>query len=71
MYKKIQRGDFKCPLWFSSDARRLVTKLIETSWFKKGFVPSAVKSVGPQQQPVEETKKTPSARTGARRSPRA
>ncbi|MQM14846.1 hypothetical protein Taro_047778 [Colocasia esculenta] len=46
MYKKIQRGDFKCPPWFSSDACRLVTKLIETSWFKKGFVPSA--------QPVEE-----------------
>ncbi|MQM10481.1 hypothetical protein Taro_043377 [Colocasia esculenta] len=68
MYKKIQRGDFKCPPWFSSDARRLVTKLLdpnpntritvtklmETSWFKKGSVPSAVKSAGPQQRPVEE-----------------
>ncbi|MQL72705.1 hypothetical protein Taro_005029 [Colocasia esculenta] len=54
MYKKIQLGDFKCPPWFSSDARRLVTKLIETSWFKKGSVPSTVKSAGPQQQPVEE-----------------
>ncbi|PIA45812.1 hypothetical protein AQUCO_01600210v1 [Aquilegia coerulea] len=55
MYKKIYRGDFKCPPWFSSDARRLVTKLLdpnpssritiskvmETSWFKKS-IPKAI-----------------------------
>ncbi|KAL2348701.1 hypothetical protein Fmac_002701 [Flemingia macrophylla] len=49
LYKKIYRGDFKCPPWFSSDARRLITKLLdpnpntritisklmESSWFKK------------------------------------
>ncbi|KAG9456297.1 hypothetical protein H6P81_000805 [Aristolochia fimbriata] len=49
MYKKIYRGDFTCPPWFSPEARRLVTKLldpnpnkritvsklVETSWFKK------------------------------------
>ncbi|KAK1417168.1 hypothetical protein QVD17_26291 [Tagetes erecta] len=49
MYRKIYRGDFRCPPWFSSDARRLITKLldpnpdcritiskiIESSWFKK------------------------------------
>ncbi|KAK9280989.1 hypothetical protein L1049_003880 [Liquidambar formosana] len=49
MYKKIHRGDFKCPPWFSSESRRIVTKLLdpnpntritiyklmETSWFKK------------------------------------
>ncbi|KAK1420943.1 hypothetical protein QVD17_22925 [Tagetes erecta] len=49
MYKKIYRGDFKCPPWFSSDARRLITKLLdpnpktritiskimESSWYKK------------------------------------
>nr|XP_043624512.1 CBL-interacting serine/threonine-protein kinase 6-like [Erigeron canadensis] len=49
MYKKIYRGDFRCPPWFSSDARRLITKLLdpnpdcrisvskinECSWFKK------------------------------------
>ncbi|CAN1165236.1 CBL-interacting serine/threonine-protein kinase 6 [Linum perenne] len=48
MYRKIYRGDFKCPPWFSSEARRLVTKLLdpnpssritiseitESSWFK-------------------------------------
>lgn len=51
MYKKIYRGDFKCPPWLSSDARRLITKLLdpnpntritisklmETSWFKKSL----------------------------------
>ncbi|XP_029116325.1 CBL-interacting protein kinase 6 [Elaeis guineensis] len=49
MYKKIHRGDFRCPPWFSSEARRVVTKLldpnpstritvaklVETPWFKK------------------------------------
>ncbi|XP_059276516.1 CBL-interacting serine/threonine-protein kinase 6-like [Lycium ferocissimum] len=49
MYKKIHKGDFKCPPWFSSDARKLITKMldpnpstritaskiIESSWFKK------------------------------------
>ncbi|CAK9329727.1 unnamed protein product [Citrullus colocynthis] len=55
MYRKIYRGDFKCPPWFSSEARRLVTKLLdpnpstrittskimESSWFKKS-VPRTV-----------------------------
>ena len=49
MYKKIYRGDFKCPPWFSSESRRLITKLLDpnpntritiskvmdSSWFKK------------------------------------
>lgn len=49
MYRKIYRGDFKCPPWFSPEARRLVTKLLDpnpntriptskvmdSSWFKK------------------------------------
>ncbi|XP_010525811.1 PREDICTED: CBL-interacting serine/threonine-protein kinase 6 [Tarenaya hassleriana] len=49
MYRKIYRGDFKCPPWFSSDARKVVTKLLdpnpssrisiqkvmESSWFRK------------------------------------
>ncbi|KAJ6746190.1 NON-SPECIFIC SERINE/THREONINE PROTEIN KINASE [Salix koriyanagi] len=29
MYRKIYRGDFKCPQWFSSEARRLITKLLD------------------------------------------
>ncbi|XP_009386828.2 CBL-interacting protein kinase 6 [Musa acuminata AAA Group] len=56
MYKKIRRGDFRCPPWFSSDARRLITKLLdpipstritvgklmEIPWFKKSSVPKGV-----------------------------
>ncbi|XP_022866182.1 CBL-interacting serine/threonine-protein kinase 6-like [Olea europaea var. sylvestris] len=51
MYKKIYRGDFKCAPWFSSEARRLITKMLdpnpgtritiakimESSWFKKSM----------------------------------
>nr|GLL34341.1 CBL-interacting serine/threonine-protein kinase 6 [Ipomoea trifida] len=49
MYRKIYRGDFKCPPWLSSDARKLITKMLDpnpnsritiakimsSSWFKK------------------------------------
>ncbi|KAJ6803963.1 putative CBL-interacting protein kinase 6 [Iris pallida] len=49
MYRKTHRGDFRCPPWFSADARRLVTRLLDpnpatritvaeildTPWFKK------------------------------------
>uniref|UniRef100_A0A7N0V4Z5 non-specific serine/threonine protein kinase n=1 Tax=Kalanchoe fedtschenkoi TaxID=63787 RepID=A0A7N0V4Z5_KALFE len=55
MYRKIYRGDFKCPPWFSSEARRLITKLLdpnpntritcakimESPWFRK-FAPKSV-----------------------------
>ncbi|XP_072991876.1 putative CBL-interacting protein kinase 27 [Typha latifolia] len=51
MYKKIQRGEFECPPWFSSGARRVITKLldpnpgtritveklVEMTWFKKSL----------------------------------
>eukprot|EP00262_Sarcandra_glabra_P017241 TRINITY_DN5834_c0_g1_i4.p1 TRINITY_DN5834_c0_g1~~TRINITY_DN5834_c0_g1_i4.p1 ORF type:complete len:445 (-),score=85.41 TRINITY_DN5834_c0_g1_i4:350-1684(-) len=51
MYKKIGNGDFKCPNWFPSEVRRLLSKILdpnpntrisiakimENSWFKKGF----------------------------------
>uniref|UniRef100_A0A5B6ZW74 non-specific serine/threonine protein kinase n=2 Tax=Davidia involucrata TaxID=16924 RepID=A0A5B6ZW74_DAVIN len=57
MYRKIYRGDFKCPPWFSSEARRLITKLLDPNpntritvekimdspWFKKS-VPKSVKT---------------------------
>ncbi|KAJ4840969.1 CBL-interacting serine/threonine-protein kinase 6 [Turnera subulata] len=57
MYRKIYRGDFKCPPWFSPEARRLVTKLldpnpntritinkiVESTWFRKA-VPKTVRS---------------------------
>ncbi|KAG7012481.1 CBL-interacting protein kinase 5, partial [Cucurbita argyrosperma subsp. argyrosperma] len=51
MYKKITRGEFKCPQWFPPEARKLLSRilnpcpftrinmatLMENSWFKKGF----------------------------------
>ncbi|KAF3452965.1 hypothetical protein FNV43_RR03398 [Rhamnella rubrinervis] len=62
MYKRIYRGDFKCPPWFSPEARRLVTKLLDpnpssritiskvmdSSWFKKS-VPKIVRSKEEQE----------------------
>ncbi|CAL9063079.1 unnamed protein product [Musa banksii] len=64
MYKKICRGDFQCPPWISSGARRVITKLldpnpntritvaklIETSWFNKCTVQKPV----PAQSTTEE-----------------
>ncbi|KAK8479712.1 hypothetical protein V6N13_015560 [Hibiscus sabdariffa] len=51
MYKKIYKGEFRCPKWFSPELVRLLTKLLDTNpetritipeimerrWFKKGF----------------------------------
>lgn len=68
MYRKIYRGDFKCPPWFSSEARRLVTKLLDpnpstrisvskimdSSWFKKS-VPKTVKSFSKKEQEFDES----------------
>ncbi|KAJ7947098.1 Non-specific serine/threonine protein kinase [Quillaja saponaria] len=51
MYKKIYKGEFKCPRWFSPELSKLLTRLLDTNpetrftipeimenrWFKKGF----------------------------------
>ncbi|XP_008225307.1 PREDICTED: CBL-interacting serine/threonine-protein kinase 12-like [Prunus mume] len=51
MYKKIYKGEFRCPRWFSAELVRLLTRLLdinpdtritiaevmENRWFKKGF----------------------------------
>ncbi|XAR59257.1 Non-specific serine/threonine protein kinase [Bertholletia excelsa] len=51
MYKKIYKGEFRCPRWFSPELIRLLTRLLDTNpetrmtipeimqnrWFKKGF----------------------------------
>ncbi|OAY77722.1 CBL-interacting protein kinase 19 [Ananas comosus] len=53
MYRKIYRGEFRCPRWFSPDLARLLARLLDTNpdtritvpqildnrWFKKGFRP--------------------------------
>ncbi|CAH9137912.1 unnamed protein product [Cuscuta epithymum] len=52
MYKKISKGDFKCPRWFPPEVKKLLSrildpnpvsriplsKLMQNSWFQKGFV---------------------------------
>ncbi|CAL9060797.1 CBL-interacting protein kinase 6-like [Musa acuminata AAA Group] len=69
MYKKIRRGDFRCPPWFSSDARRLmirlldpnsnsritVEKLMETPWFNKSSLPKGVRGPEAAAGTAEET----------------
>ncbi|KAF5729180.1 CBL-interacting protein kinase 12 isoform 1 [Tripterygium wilfordii] len=51
MYKKIYKGEFRCPRWFSPELTKLLTRLLDTNpetrftipeimenrWFKKGF----------------------------------
>lgn len=51
MYKKISKGTFKCPQWFSPEVKGLIFRILDTnpntritapeimqhSWFKKGF----------------------------------
>lgn len=62
MYKKIHKGDFKCPPWISSDARKLITKMLdpnpstritaskimESNWFKKS-VPRTLRTKEEEQ----------------------
>jgi 5'-AMP-activated protein kinase catalytic alpha subunit len=51
MYRKISKGEFRCPHWFPPDVRKLLSKILnpnpstridvaklkENTWFKKGF----------------------------------
>ncbi|KAK7247174.1 hypothetical protein RIF29_42051 [Crotalaria pallida] len=53
MYKKIYKGEFRCPRWFTPELTKLLTRLLdinpqtrisipeimENNWFKKGFKP--------------------------------
>lgn len=59
MYKKIGKGEFKFPNWFPLEVRRLlskildpnpstrisISKIMENSWFRKGFDFKCVKNV--------------------------
>ncbi|XP_022887417.1 CBL-interacting protein kinase 2-like [Olea europaea var. sylvestris] len=58
MYKKIGKAEFKFPNWIPPDVRRLISKILdpnpktrisiskimENSWFRKGFQPKVTKS---------------------------
>ncbi|CAL9774593.1 unnamed protein product [Musa acuminata subsp. burmannicoides] len=57
MYKKVVKGEFKCPSWFSSGAKKFISKMLdpdpstrisiakirENKWFKKGLDDKKVK----------------------------
>uniref|UniRef100_A0A0C9SAD2 non-specific serine/threonine protein kinase n=1 Tax=Wollemia nobilis TaxID=56998 RepID=A0A0C9SAD2_9CONI len=57
LYKKIYKADFTCPSWFSSHAKKLITRILdpnpktritipeilENEWFKKGYKPPKFK----------------------------
>uniref|UniRef100_A0A0D6QW54 non-specific serine/threonine protein kinase n=1 Tax=Araucaria cunninghamii TaxID=56994 RepID=A0A0D6QW54_ARACU len=57
LYKKIYKADFTCPSWFSSNAKKLITRILdpnpktritipeilENEWFKKGYKPPKFK----------------------------
>ncbi|KAF5180373.1 Cbl-interacting protein kinase [Thalictrum thalictroides] len=68
LYKKISRGDFKCPNWFPSEVRKLLSrildpnprsritldKIMENSWFKKGYKP--IENTQPQEEKGDSLK---------------
>ncbi|KAG9159491.1 hypothetical protein Leryth_011035 [Lithospermum erythrorhizon] len=74
MYRKIYRGDFRCPPWFSSEARKLVTKMLdpnpdsrititkimESVWFKKSVSNKKVQELEDDESLVAKGKETES-----------
>ncbi|PIA58044.1 hypothetical protein AQUCO_00500162v1 [Aquilegia coerulea] len=58
LYRKIGKGEFKCPNWFPQEVRRLLSKILdpnpstrisiakimESSWFRKGFDPKPLQT---------------------------
>lgn len=71
MYRRIYRGDFKCPPWFSPEARKLITKMLDpnpitrisiakimdSSWFKRSL-PKYLISKGEQEFAAEDDETT-------------
>ncbi|GLJ49585.1 hypothetical protein SUGI_1051810 [Cryptomeria japonica] len=57
LYKKIYKADFTCPAWFSTSAKKFITRILdpnpktritipeilENDWFKKGYKPPKFK----------------------------
>ncbi|KAM3351491.1 hypothetical protein ACQJBY_023456 [Aegilops geniculata] len=66
LYKRIARSDYKCPAWFSVDARKLlarlldpnpntritITKLMARTWFQKDSCPLNVKPLDTSETAV-------------------
>ncbi|KAG1338127.1 CBL-interacting protein kinase 18 [Cocos nucifera] len=66
MYRKIGKGEFKCPSWFPSEARKLlykildpnpstrisIAKIMENPWFRKGFADKMMNNEGETKENV-------------------
>uniref|UniRef100_J3MTD2 non-specific serine/threonine protein kinase n=1 Tax=Oryza brachyantha TaxID=4533 RepID=J3MTD2_ORYBR len=66
MYRKVQRGDYRCPTWLSTDARRLIPRLldpnpstritvpqlVETPWFTKTSISKPISIEPPAADPA-------------------
>lgn len=69
MYRKISKGDYKCPNWFPPEVRRLlsrildpnpcsrvsIAKIMENPWFKKGFNTKSVSTEVERKETVPLT----------------
>lgn len=78
MYRKITRGEFKCPRWFSPEVRMLlirvldpnpssrisIAKIMDNSWFKKGFKPPEMQTT-PQKHEQEQVAAVASSSSSA------
>ncbi|KAF8397136.1 hypothetical protein HHK36_016043 [Tetracentron sinense] len=69
MYRKIGKGVFKCPNWFSSEVRKLllkildpnpstrisIDKIMENSWFRRAFYskPTKIETEGKELAPID------------------
>ncbi|CAN6481725.1 unnamed protein product [Victoria cruziana] len=65
MYRKISKGDFKCPYWFSPEARKLLIRVLDPnpstritiaaimvhSWFEQGYKPINAPALGNDSTP--------------------
>lgn len=70
MFSKMNRGDYRCPPWLSTEARRLiprlldpnpdtritVSQLVETPWFNKSSIARPIKAAEPPVEPVVAAK---------------
>lgn len=68
MFRKMSRGDYRCPPWLSTEARRLIPKLldpdpdtritiaqlVETPWFNKPSVSRSVRAAAGATEPPAE-----------------
>ncbi|XP_031494400.1 CBL-interacting protein kinase 5-like [Nymphaea colorata] len=65
MYRKISKGDFRCPHWFSPEVRKLLIRVLDpnpstritiagimkNSWFEQGYQPIRAPALGNDSSP--------------------